>query len=130
MGYLVGSLAAAAPIPAGLGAVEGGLIGALILYGAPAAPAAGAVLLYRGISLGLAMSMSAGAWSRRRSPSPPAPRPGRIAAPAVAVTASMARRGLPRALGSHKLGNQQADTAAAAAITLDKCKRSPAAGLL
>ena len=53
MGYLVGSLAGALPLPAGLGAVDGGLIGALVLYGAPAAPAAAAVLLYRGISLGL-----------------------------------------------------------------------------
>jgi uncharacterized membrane protein YbhN (UPF0104 family) len=63
MGYLVGSLAAAAPIPAGLGAVEGGLIGALVVYGAPAGPAAAAVLLYRGISLGLAMFLSATAWT-------------------------------------------------------------------
>jgi uncharacterized membrane protein YbhN (UPF0104 family) len=38
MGYLVGSLGAAVPMPAGNGAVEGGLIGALVLYGAPAAP--------------------------------------------------------------------------------------------
>ena len=53
MGYLVGSLAGALPLPAGLGAVDGGLIGALVLYGAPAAPAAAAVLLYRGISLAL-----------------------------------------------------------------------------
>ncbi len=53
MGYLVGSLAGALPLPAGLGAVDGGLIGALVLYGAPAAPTAAAVLLYRGISLGL-----------------------------------------------------------------------------
>ena len=51
MGYLVGSLAGALPLPAGLGAVDGGLIGALVLYGAPPAPAAAAVLLYRGISL-------------------------------------------------------------------------------
>ncbi len=51
MGYLIGSLAAALPLPAGLGAVDGGLIGALALYGAPVAPAAAAVLLYRGISL-------------------------------------------------------------------------------
>ena len=51
MGYLVGSLGMALPVPAGVGAAEGGLIGALVLYGAPAGPAAGAVLLYRGISL-------------------------------------------------------------------------------
>jgi uncharacterized membrane protein YbhN (UPF0104 family) len=63
MGYLVGSLAAAAPVPAGLGAVEGGMIGALVAYGSPAVPAAGAVLLYRGISFGLAVSLSAAAWA-------------------------------------------------------------------
>lgn len=63
MGYLVGSLAGAAPIPAGLGVLEGGLIGALVLYGAPAAPAAGAVLLYRGVSLGLALAGSGAAWA-------------------------------------------------------------------
>ncbi len=53
MGYLVGSIVGSLPLPAGLGAVEGGMIGALILYGAPAAPAATAVLLYRAISLSL-----------------------------------------------------------------------------
>ena len=66
MGYLVGSLGAVVPVPAGLGAVEGGLVGALVLYGAPAAPAAAAVLLYRGISLSLGLSFSAGAWAVRR----------------------------------------------------------------
>src|SRR6202042_3914553 len=51
MGYLVGSLAAALPLPAGLGAVDGGLIGALGLNGAPAAPAAGGVFLSGGLSV-------------------------------------------------------------------------------
>jgi uncharacterized membrane protein YbhN (UPF0104 family) len=63
MGYLVGSLGSALPIPAGLGAVEGGMIGALVLYGAPAGPAAGAVLLYRGVSLLLPVALSACAWA-------------------------------------------------------------------
>jgi uncharacterized membrane protein YbhN (UPF0104 family) len=107
MGYLVGSLGAAVPIPGGLGAVEGGLIGALVVYGAPAAPAAGAVLLYRGVSLGLAVSLSAAAWAVRR-PSRPAPRTARL--PLEIDTASCAsglgvlprvfehvvRRGAPR----------------------------------
>ncbi|OAI39434.1 hypothetical protein AYO39_02850 [Actinobacteria bacterium SCGC AG-212-D09] len=70
MGYLVGSLAAALPIPGGLGAIEGGLIGALVLYGAPGGAAAGAVLLYRGVSLGLALSLSATAWAVKRPPRP------------------------------------------------------------
>lgn len=62
MGYLVGSLAGALPLPAGLGAVEGGLIGALVLYGAPLAPAAAAVLLYRGITLSLPIALGAAGW--------------------------------------------------------------------
>lgn len=66
MGNLVGSLGAVVPAPAGLGPVEGGLIGALVVYGAPAAPAAAAVLLYRGISVGLAVALGAGAWAVRR----------------------------------------------------------------
>ena len=65
MGYLVGSLAAALPIPAGLGVLEGGLIGALVLYGAPAAPAAAAVLLYRGISLSVPVALGALGCARR-----------------------------------------------------------------
>jgi uncharacterized membrane protein YbhN (UPF0104 family) len=59
MGYLVGSLAGALPVPAGLGALDGGLVGALVLYGAPAIPAAAAVLLYRGISLILPVALGA-----------------------------------------------------------------------
>jgi uncharacterized membrane protein YbhN (UPF0104 family) len=53
MAYLVGMLANALPLPGGLGAVDGGLFGALVLYGIPAAPAAAAVLVYRGIALWL-----------------------------------------------------------------------------
>jgi uncharacterized membrane protein YbhN (UPF0104 family) len=63
MAYLVGSLATALPTPAGLGAAEGGLIGALVLYGTPAAPAAVAVLLYRSISVGVALILGAVAWT-------------------------------------------------------------------
>jgi uncharacterized membrane protein YbhN (UPF0104 family) len=63
MGYLVGSLGATLPIPAGIGAAEGGLIGALVLYGAPAAPAAAAVLLYRGVSLLIAVPLGTLGWA-------------------------------------------------------------------
>ena len=62
MGYLVGGLGSALPLPGGLG-VTGGMIGALALYGAPAAPAAAAVLLYRGISLAWPLLLGAIAWS-------------------------------------------------------------------
>jgi uncharacterized membrane protein YbhN (UPF0104 family) len=73
MGYVLGSLATAVPIPGGLGALEGGLIGALVLYGAPAGPAAGAVLLYRGVSFGLAVALGATAWAINRTSAPAPP---------------------------------------------------------
>jgi uncharacterized protein (TIRG00374 family) len=47
MGYLIGQLGGLLPIPAGIGAIDGGLIGTLIVYGAPAAVTAAAVLGYR-----------------------------------------------------------------------------------
>jgi uncharacterized membrane protein YbhN (UPF0104 family) len=52
MAYLVGMLANSLPVPAGLIAVEGGLVGMLLLYGArPASVVIAAVVLYRAISL-------------------------------------------------------------------------------
>ncbi|MEA2305364.1 MAG: putative heme transporter [Solirubrobacteraceae bacterium] len=47
MGYLIGQLGGLLPIPGGLGGIDGGLIGTLVVYGAPAAATAAAVLLYR-----------------------------------------------------------------------------------
>jgi uncharacterized protein (TIRG00374 family) len=54
MAYLVGMLANSLPVPGGLVAVEGGLFGMLILFGArPATLVLAAVVLYRVISLWL-----------------------------------------------------------------------------
>ena len=47
MGYLIGQLGGLLPLPGGVGGIDGGLIGTLIVYGAPAAPTAAAVLVYR-----------------------------------------------------------------------------------
>jgi uncharacterized membrane protein YbhN (UPF0104 family) len=47
MAYLIGQLGGALPLPGGLGGIDGGLIGTLVVYGVAAAPAAAAVLLYR-----------------------------------------------------------------------------------
>jgi uncharacterized membrane protein YbhN (UPF0104 family) len=47
MGYLIGQLGGLLPIPGGLGGIDGGLIGTLIVYGTPAAVTAAAVLTYR-----------------------------------------------------------------------------------
>jgi uncharacterized membrane protein YbhN (UPF0104 family) len=52
MAYLVGMLANSLPVPGGLVAVEGGLVGMLILFGVrPAAVVLAAVVIYRAISL-------------------------------------------------------------------------------
>ncbi len=51
MGYQIGYLANLVPIPGGLGVLEGGLLGALLLYGMPVAPTAAAVILYHAIAL-------------------------------------------------------------------------------
>lgn len=54
MAYLVGLMANSIPIPAGLVAVEGGLIGMLVLFGVrPVSAAVAAVVTYRAISLWL-----------------------------------------------------------------------------
>jgi uncharacterized membrane protein YbhN (UPF0104 family) len=47
MGYLLGQLGGLLPIPGGIGGIEGGLIGTLIVIGLPAAVTAAAVLAYR-----------------------------------------------------------------------------------
>jgi uncharacterized membrane protein YbhN (UPF0104 family) len=47
MGYLIGQLGGLLPLPGGVGGIDGGLIGTLIVYGAPAATTAAAVLAYR-----------------------------------------------------------------------------------
>jgi uncharacterized protein (TIRG00374 family) len=47
MGYLIGQLGGLLPLPGGVGGIEGGLIGTLIVYGAPAAATATAVVAYR-----------------------------------------------------------------------------------
>jgi uncharacterized membrane protein YbhN (UPF0104 family) len=49
--YLIGQLGSLIPIPGGLGGVDGGLIGTLVLYGADPADAAVAVIAYRGLLL-------------------------------------------------------------------------------
>ena len=53
LAYTLGQVGALIPTPGGLGGTEGGLIGMFVVYGAEAAPAAAAVLLYRVFQLGL-----------------------------------------------------------------------------
>jgi uncharacterized protein (TIRG00374 family) len=59
MGYLIGQLGGLLPLPGGLGGIDGGLIGTLLVYGTPAAPAAAAVIVYRVILFWLPLLMGA-----------------------------------------------------------------------
>ena len=51
LAYLIGYLANAIPIPGGIGVLDGGLAGALLLYHVPASAALGGVLLYHALAL-------------------------------------------------------------------------------
>jgi uncharacterized protein (TIRG00374 family) len=62
MGYLIGQLGGLLPLPGGLGGIDGGLIGTLIVYGTPAAVTAAAVLLYRVILFWLPLAAGAAAF--------------------------------------------------------------------
>jgi uncharacterized membrane protein YbhN (UPF0104 family) len=67
MGYLIGQLGGLLPIPGGIGGIDGGLIGTLIVYGVPAAGTAAAVLAYRLILFWLPLIVGGVAfWSLRR----------------------------------------------------------------
>lgn len=73
MAYLIGSAAGSLPVPAGIGVVEGGMIGVLALYGAPALCAALAVLAYRAVSTWLPLALGGVALlalRRQRAPQP------------------------------------------------------------
>jgi uncharacterized membrane protein YbhN (UPF0104 family) len=47
MGYLIGQLGGLLPLPGGLGGIDVGLLGTLVVYGTPVAVTAAAVLAYR-----------------------------------------------------------------------------------
>jgi uncharacterized membrane protein YbhN (UPF0104 family) len=47
LGYLIGQLGGLLPIPGGIGGIDGGLIGTMVVYGASASAATAAVVVYR-----------------------------------------------------------------------------------
>ena len=51
--YIIGQLGSLIPIPGGIGGVDAGLIGTLVLYGTATADAAVAVIAYRGLLLSI-----------------------------------------------------------------------------
>jgi uncharacterized membrane protein YbhN (UPF0104 family) len=73
LGYLIGQLGGLLPIPGGIGGIDGGLIGTLIVYGADASTATAAVLAYRLILFWIPLLLGAVAFlSLRRSMRRPA----------------------------------------------------------
>ena len=66
MGYLIGQLGGALPLPGGIGGIDGGLIGTLVVYGAPAAATGAAVVLYRLILFWLPLVFGAFAFASLR----------------------------------------------------------------
>ena len=83
MGYLIGQLGGLLPIPGGIGGIDGGLFGTLVVYGTPAATTAAAVLAYRVILFWLPLIIGAAAFlSLRRGLNDP-DRPDLCAVPAA-----------------------------------------------
>jgi len=66
MGYLIGQMGGLLPIPGGIGGIDGGLFGTLVVFGAPAAATAAAVLLYRVILFWLPLTGGAIAFNSLR----------------------------------------------------------------
>jgi len=73
LGYLIGQLGGLLPIPGGIGGIDGGLIGTLIVFGGDASTVTAAVLAYRLILFWIPLLMGAVAFvSLRRSMRQPA----------------------------------------------------------
>lgn len=66
MGYLLGQMGGLLPIPGGVGGIDGGLIGAFVVYGVAAAPVAAAVFAYRLILFWLPLLVGAIAFNNLR----------------------------------------------------------------
>jgi len=66
LAYLIGQLGNWLPVPGGIGGVELGLVGALVVFGLPAVTATAAVLLYRVIELWIPAVMGIAAFAQLR----------------------------------------------------------------
>ena len=62
MAYLCGQIGGILPLPGGIGGIDGGLIGTLIVYGIPVAEATAAVLAYRVVLFWIPLVMGIPAW--------------------------------------------------------------------
>jgi uncharacterized membrane protein YbhN (UPF0104 family) len=91
--FFVGMLANTLPLPGGVGGVDGGMIGALVVFGVDAELAVVAVLAYRGFSFWLPIVPGVAAYFalRRVVAGWESPAPARVVAPAPVVRRSQPR---------------------------------------
>jgi uncharacterized membrane protein YbhN (UPF0104 family) len=80
--YVVGQLGGLIPLPGGIGGTDGGLIGALVLYGAPLSTATAAALAYRAFQLGVPTVLGTIAFFGLRNTLAGVPRSGKELSPA------------------------------------------------
>jgi uncharacterized membrane protein YbhN (UPF0104 family) len=81
LAYVLGQLGGLIPIPGGLGGTDGGLIGALALFGTPLSAATAAVLAYRLFQLGLPAVLGTVAFVRLQRTLARAEAPAALCAP-------------------------------------------------
>lgn len=96
LAYMIGFLANVIPVPGGIGVLDSGLVGTLVLYGAPATKATAAVLVYHAIAFwipGLGGLLAYSLLRRRLVDS--RPRASTAASPAAATSHTRDRLGTP-----------------------------------
>jgi uncharacterized membrane protein YbhN (UPF0104 family) len=79
--YVIGQLGGLIPLPGGIGGTDGGLIGAMVLYGSPLAQATAAVLVYRTFQLGVPAILGTISFIQLRRTLNRAPSPAAACAP-------------------------------------------------
>jgi uncharacterized membrane protein YbhN (UPF0104 family) len=84
LGYLIGQLGGLLPLPGGVGGIDGGLIGTLVVYGAPADATVAAVLAYRVILFWVPLAAGSVAFASLRRALNRPDRPDLCEVPAVA----------------------------------------------
>jgi uncharacterized membrane protein YbhN (UPF0104 family) len=84
LGYLIGQLGGLLPIPGGIGGIDGGLFGTLVVFGTPPAATAAAVLAYRVILFWLPLVIGAIAFASLRRGLNDPDRPDLCVVPAAA----------------------------------------------
>lgn len=87
LAYFVGYLATMIPIPAGIGVLDSGLAGALVLYGFSPAASVGSVLVYHAISIWVPCLGGLVAWLSTRRTLPASAAAGPLGEPAAGTSA-------------------------------------------